>query len=95
VANGRDFSKIVEAARIHYGSLTSDISNAKDRVEHIRLTALAQQAHNLLIDLIEFETGLVYSHSGSRSMEQMNERRAEETPLDIPEFKSPYDPRNL
>lgn len=88
----KDLSKIVEAARYHYKALTADISNAKDRIEHIRLTALAQEAHNLLLDLIEFETGLVYTHTAERANEQMFERASTETPLDIPEFRSPYNP---
>lgn len=79
MTNGRELDTIVEAARYHYKALTADISNAKDRVEHIRLTALAQSAHNLLLDLIAFQTGLEPTVS-------------EETPLDIPEFKSPYNP---
>lgn len=90
----KDLSKIVEAAREHYKTVSSDIANAKDRVEHIRLTALAQQAHNLLLDLISFETGLVYSHTALTAVQQVSERASEETPLPIPEFKSPYDPRN-
>ena len=75
----KDLSKIVSAARDHYKSLTADISNAKDRYEHIRLTALAQSAHNLLTDLIELETGI-------------NPDPVEDTPLEIPDFKSPYNP---
>jgi hypothetical protein len=96
LTNGRDIARIVETARDHYRAINSDIANAKDRVEHIRLTALAQSAHNLLLSLIEFETGLVYSHTTERAYEQMNERTVEtQEPLDIPDFKSPYDPRNL
>lgn len=72
-------SQIVQAAREHYKALNADIANAKDRYEHIRLTALAQSAHNLLTDLIQLETGI-------------NPDPAVETPLDIPEFKSPYNP---
>jgi hypothetical protein len=79
LTNGRELDTIVEAARYHYKALTADISNAKDRVEHIRLTALAQQAHNLLLDLVELQTGI-------------KPTSVEETPLDIPEFKSPYNP---
>lgn len=97
MTNGRDLGKIVEAARYHYKALTADISNAKDRQEHIRLTALAQEAHNLLLDLIEFETGLVYSHSAERAHEQFLQKiqdpaTVDEEPLDLPEFKSPYQP---
>lgn len=75
----KDLSIIVNAARDHYKALSADISNAKDRYEHIRLTALAQSAHNLLTDLIQLETGISVDTST-------------ETPLDIPEFKSPYNP---
>ena len=94
MSNGRDISQIVEAARSHYKTVSSDIANAKDRIEHIRLTALAQQAHNLLLDLIEFETGLVYTHSAGAAMQQANERPVDETPLDLPEFRSPYKPQD-
>lgn len=94
MTNGRELAKIVEAARYHYKSLTADIANAKDRYEHIRLTALANQAHSLLVDLVEFETGIVYTHTAERANEQMFERTETDTPLEIPEFKSPYDPRN-
>lgn len=97
MSNGREIAQIVEAAREHYKALSSDIANAKDRQEHIRLTALAQEAHNLLIDLIEFETGLVYSHTAERAHEQFlqkiqNPATVDEEPLDLPEFKSPYQP---
>lgn len=100
MTNGRDFDKIVETAREHYKAVKSDIANAKDRIEHIRLTALAQQAHNLLIELIQFQTGLVYSHTALSAVQQVSERASEtidesQEPLDIPDFKSPYDPRNL
>ena len=98
MSNGRDLHQIVEAAREHYKSLTADIANAKDRIEHIRLTALAQQAHNLLTDLIQFETGIVYTHTAKSAHDQMMQRAEEraiveaQEPLDIPEFQSPYKP---
>lgn len=92
MTNGRELDKIVEAARYHYKTLTADITNAKDRYEHIRLTALANQAHSLLIDLIEFSTGIVYSHTALRAVQQASERTPEEEILPIPEFKSPYNP---
>ena len=92
MTNGRELDKIVEAARYHYKSLTADIANAKDRYEHIRLTALANQAHSLLIELIEFSTGIVYSHTALRAVQQASERTPEEEALPIPEFKSPYNP---
>ena len=92
-----DFSRIVEAAREHYENLKTDINNAKDRVEHIRLTALAQEAFNLLTDLDRFSVGLVYSHVGLVTDADLQLRTKDETsaadqPLDLPEFKSPYTP---
>lgn len=89
MSNGRDFTKIVDAARVHYENLKTDIDNAKDRIEHIRLTALAQEAHNLYTDLLAFEVGLVYSHTSN-----VTDYLLKETPLDIPEFRSPYKPEN-
>jgi hypothetical protein len=86
-----DFQQIVNAARAHYENLKTDIENSKDRIEHIRLTALAQEAHNLLIDLQNFSTGLVYSHTGNVQPE-IKTFNEPSTPLDLPEFKSPYTP---
>ena len=95
--HGRDYSKIVEAARTHYDNLKTDIANSKDRVEHIRLTALAQEAHNLLTDLVAFQIGLVYSHTNNVDDYVLSTAGAAvptegEEPLDLPEFKSPYTP---
>lgn len=91
----KEFYEIVEAARLHYENLKTDIANAKDRIEHIRLTALAQEAHNLWVELRTFNTGLVYSHTASRVHEQIwEEVQDQENQLDLPDFKSPYDPRN-
>lgn len=87
----RDYAKIVEAARTHYANLKTDIANAHNRVEHIRLTALAQEAHNLYTDLLAFEIGLVYSHTASTDAYLLRNVASEE-PLDLPEFKSPYLP---
>lgn len=99
MSNGRDFDAILEAARVHYENLKTDIANAKDRVEHIRLTALAQEAHNLLVDLRIFSTGLVYSHTGHVTPDQLFMNRetdgSDQDPLDIPEFKSPYQPPSV
>jgi hypothetical protein len=94
MSNGRDFSEIVNAARTHYENLKTDIANSKDRIEHIRLTTLAQEAHNLLTDLLVFEVGLVYTHTASTDeylLRDVHQTPAEE-PLDLPEFKSPYTP---
>lgn len=82
----RDYAAIVEAARTHYENLKTDIDNSKDRVEHIRLTALANEAHHLLTDLLAFQVGLVYSHTN------VVNGPTQEPTLDLPEFKSPYTP---
>lgn len=98
-----DFQRIIEAAREHYLNLKTDITNAKDRVEHIRLTALAQEAHKLLTELEMFEIGLVYTRIqslGPTELEKYMQLREEiareksELKEDLPEFKSPFDPRH-
>lgn len=91
------FDQIIEAARDHYQNLKTDIANSKDRVEHIRLTALANEAHHLLIELQNFGTGLVYSHVANvqPSIETFNGPSESQGPLDLPEFKSPYTPPSV
>lgn len=46
--------KIEAAARTLYENIKADIDNASTRVEHIRLTALAQEAANLLDEIQTF-----------------------------------------
>lgn len=41
-------AEIRELAALHAANLTADIVNAKDRIEHIRLTRLAEEATALL-----------------------------------------------
>lgn len=53
---------IIEAARLHRDNLLADINNASTRLEHIRLTALAQEAANLVTELENYEAGLLYSN---------------------------------
>lgn len=103
--NLRDFSLIVETARIHYLNLKTDIENASNRIEHIRLTALTQEAHNVYVSLVAFEVGLVYSHT-SRTDDYIEKMMAADTfngaseekeeataeTLDLPEFVSPFTP---
>jgi hypothetical protein len=103
-ANGNtdlSFSRIIEAARTHYLNLKDDIENASNRIEHIRLTTLAQEAHSLLTDLELFELGLVYARvsnldteSMERYMEIIASRKSNgsDLELDLPEFKSPFTP---
>lgn len=95
------FSRIIEAARTHYENLKADIPNASNRIEHIRLTTLAQEAYSLLTDLELFEIGLVYARTANLDAESMERymqiiasRKSDgsEIPLDLPEFKSPFTP---
>lgn len=90
----RNFSRIVDAARQHYGQVSADIENAKDRIEHIRLTTLAQQARNLLVDLEAFEMGLVYSHTqpSEEDINNLLSKRQDSHPEENLEFRSPYNP---
>lgn len=89
----RDYDALIEAARTHYENLKTDITNSKDRIEHIRLTALAQEAHNLLTDLLAFQVGLVYSHTNVVTDLHLKDAPLHSSePLDLPEFKSPYTP---
>jgi hypothetical protein len=104
-----DFSRIIEAARAHYENLKADIENASNRIEHIRLTALTQEAHKLLTDIEIFEIGFVYTRISSMGPEDLeryrdvlnarekiasdlNSSASADTPLDLPEFKSPFTP---
>ena len=95
--NGRNYERIVETAREHYRNLKLDIDNAQNRVEHIRLSALANEAHGLLNELVAFEVGLVYSHTNN--VDDFIQKRLTdditdpaEEPLDLPEFRSPFNP---
>jgi hypothetical protein len=45
---------IIEAARLHYANVSADIKNSSTRLEHMRLTALAQEAKNLVTELENF-----------------------------------------
>jgi hypothetical protein len=62
----RSYQDLIDAARTHRDNLLADINNASNRLEHIRLTALAQEADSLLNGLVLFGTGLVYSHDGTQ-----------------------------
>jgi hypothetical protein len=44
-------SEIESAARMLYENIKADINNASTRLEHVRLTALAQEAANLLTEI--------------------------------------------
>jgi molecular chaperone GrpE (heat shock protein) len=75
-----DLSPIVEAARVHYENLKTDIDNSKDRIEHIRLTTHAQEAYKLLTDLLDLK-----DETGSGDL-----------PGELPtkEFQSPFKPKD-
>lgn len=51
-------NQINEAARMLYENIKADINNASTRLEHIRLTALAQEAANLVTLIDEINTDL-------------------------------------
>lgn len=86
-------NEILEAARLHAENLKADIANAKDRIEHIRLSALAQEAQNLYVDLKVFSTGLVYTHSPDAAAKQAISAYLKVDAAGS-EFKSPYSPLN-
>lgn len=46
--------QITAAARMLYENLKADIDNASTRLEHVRLTTLAQEAANLLTEIENF-----------------------------------------
>jgi hypothetical protein len=56
-------NELVELARLHFNHLQADITNASNRIEHIRLTTLTQEAANLLTNLENFAAAK--SSSGS------------------------------
>jgi hypothetical protein len=59
---------ILQAARMLYENIKADIENASTRIEHIRITTLAQEAHQLLTDLENYlaagNTGDVLDSNG-------------------------------
>jgi hypothetical protein len=59
--------EIIEAARLHYDNSLSDIENASTRIEHLRLSALAEEAKVVLDMLINFALGIVYTHTAAAS----------------------------
>lgn len=96
------FAKIIETARAHYENLKADIPNASNRIEHIRLITLAQEAGKLLTELELFDIGLVYTKIQSlgpteleKYMQLQQAARDERIELEagLPEFKSPFDPK--
>jgi mRNA degradation ribonuclease J1/J2 len=98
------FSRIIETARSHYENLKADIVNASNRIEHIRLTTLAQEAHRLLTDLEFFKIGMVYARTAALSPEDLERYMqiaasskvdGSDLELDLPEFKSPFTPPSV
>ncbi len=77
---GRDMTELIAAARKHYEDLNGDIKNASSRMEHVRLTDIAQSAQNLLYDLSAHDNGESYSTG------------VPDTPLPIEAFVSPFKP---
>ncbi len=54
--------QIEEAARMLYENIKADIENASTRIEHIRLTSLAQEAANLLTEIENFNGSAAAVH---------------------------------
>lgn len=50
----KTINELVDLARMHFEEVKADINNASNRIEHIRLTTLAQSAANLLTELENF-----------------------------------------
>ena len=84
-------NEILDAARSHYQNLQTDITNAKDRIEHIRLTALAEEAFNLFknIEILAAAAPAASATPTYGAPETFNETQEV---LDLPDFKSPYNP---
>ena len=55
--NKESKTDLLEAARTLFENLQADIENASTRIEHIRLTTLAQEAENLYIQILNFTNG--------------------------------------
>ena len=53
-----ELQQLADAARVHFENLLADINNASTRLEHVRLTALAQEAENLAAGIQHFINGL-------------------------------------
>ena len=51
----RSYQDLIDAARLHRDNLLADINNAATRLEHVRLTALAQEAENLYTELVHYQ----------------------------------------
>jgi hypothetical protein len=51
--------EIIQAAQLHYDNSLSDIENASTRIEHLRLSALAEEAKTVLDMLNEYAAGEV------------------------------------
>jgi hypothetical protein len=55
--NQQNKDELIEAASNLYANLKADINNAGTRIEHIRLTTLAQEAENLYLRVLSFVNG--------------------------------------
>jgi hypothetical protein len=53
----KSLEEITDAARMLYENIKADIDNAGTRIEHIRLSALAQEAAHLLTDIEDLAAG--------------------------------------
>jgi hypothetical protein len=52
--NSDQKTELIAAAALLFNNLKMDIQNAGTRIEHIRLTTLAQEAENLYLRILSF-----------------------------------------
>lgn len=61
-------TELVTAASTLFENIKADIKNASTRIEHIRLTALAQEAANLLNKISEVDTAAANMYTGGAAI---------------------------
>jgi len=55
--NQQNKDELIEAASNLYANVKADIENAGTRIEHIRLTTLANEAEKLYVKIINYVNG--------------------------------------
>lgn len=70
--------ELIAAALMLYENIRSDIENASTRIEHIRISALAQEAQNLLTDLEKYVTAANGSNGSTGSTNVVIDSNGEE-----------------
>lgn len=86
----QSYDELLNSAKVHYQNITADINNASTRLETVRLTALAQEAANLLTALENFGHGLVYSHSRTARDEYRKLQQLDDTDVMLDGFETTH-----